>query len=138
MQLMPIGFEQADMCGAFLRDYLNENIAAGGIALYCSSYMRARQTAQRIYDNIKDVTGYPPLRCHESDFLIEQHHGFLDGLTDEERRERFPEHMLREDLHWSEGSKQFAPMFGGEMRVTVAHRVATFLDSVSGNIRIMV
>lgn len=130
VQLMPVGFQQADDCGAYLRDYLSDNPVEGGLALYCSSYMRARQTAQRIYDNISGITGSAPLRAHESDFLIEQHHGFMDGLTEAERLKLFPDYKKREDMHWINGSKQFAPMFGGEMRVTVAHRVATFLESV--------
>lgn len=130
IQLTELGFQQATGCGKFLHDYLTNNTLPGGIALYCSSYMRARQTAQRIYDEIKNLDGYSHLRADESDFIVEQHHGFVDGYSDEEKAELYPDHKQREDLHWQHGSKQFAPIYGGELRMQVTARANNFLNSV--------
>lgn len=122
----PIGFDQAEASSRFLAQFLIDHPLEGGISLYNSSYMRARQTAQRFYNNLQGLAGYPPLRPHESDLLIEQQHGYLDGLTDEEIDQLFPYHRAREDRHFKEGAKVFAPKLGGEPRNYVELRAKVF------------
>lgn len=84
---------------------------------YCSSLARARQTLTEILHSI----GQETLEITESDSLKEMNLGLLEGMTWEERRQKYPEIDLDEKL-----SLLQAPY--GESYQDVKKRCQTFIE----------
>ena len=127
--LTPRGWEQAHACGQFLKQYLAGLPDLSAVVFAHSSYNRARQTAQAVFDAIMPLPGRTRLRVEELDLLTEHHIGYLHGMPPEEIAREHPYLHARHQLHVAKGSYQFAPYHGGETRATVGHRAMTFLET---------
>ncbi len=130
IELTPKGWEQTLTSGQKLSTLFDqisqqrdEEIS---LAIYHSSYLRSRQSAQGTYQG--GLSAYSP-RVKEDDRLIEQVFGLGDGLTDEARGQRYPDYEEKSKLHLSYDSRQFvtrAPE--SETRTDVAQRGKLFID----------
>lgn len=124
IELTDNGKRQAKEAGTFLKEFLSrEN---GKVRLWHSPYTRARQTANLIFGEIKDL-----VESRKEHFLLcEQQHGLFDGLTDEERRDRYPaEQAAFEKCVKFEG--KFWPRYPlGESPFDVAVRVQQFFGTM--------
>ena len=105
--LTPQGVKQAKEAGK----WLIENVNGGKFdAYYCSTYVRARQTA-----------GYldlPDAKWHIRDYIREHDWGNLDAMTDEERWAKYPEAMKKREV-----SKFYFASPGGESLADMLLRV---------------
>lgn len=92
--LSATGHIQADEAGVFLRNFIDTGlgIVRPRIRLWCSPYMRTRQTADHIEEHIKDLI----VDRREHVNLVERQWGLYDGLTDEEMKTLYP----RESEHY--------------------------------------
>lgn len=123
IELSDAGHEQAKACGEFLRGYFERELgsvsAAPKIRLWHSPYQRTRQTAAHIYAACSDWF----LDRKEHLLLAEQQFGIFDGLSDQERAEKYPDfHAYYEKCKRFEG-KLWPKMPLGESRFEVAQRV---------------
>jgi 2,3-bisphosphoglycerate-dependent phosphoglycerate mutase len=112
--------------------------------LWHSPYNRTRQTAQEIYEactlpkeaQIFDSPNHDVLTStirregtsfffdkKEHFLLYEQQHGIYDGLSDDERKEQYPEEWAYYQKHKRDGGKVFAQLPLGESRIDVAQRI---------------
>lgn len=105
--LTPLGIEQAKAAGKWIR----ENIHGGKFdTYYCSTYIRARKTAGHLM--------LPDAKWYVRDYIREHDWGNLDGMTDEERREKYPEAMKKRDIN-----KYYFASPGGESLADMVIRV---------------
>jgi 2,3-bisphosphoglycerate-dependent phosphoglycerate mutase len=123
IELSDQGHEQAKACGAFLRGWFEQNLGTTGsrpkIRLWHSPYARTRQTAA----HIETACGDWLLDRKEHLLLAEQQFGIFDGLSDDERADRYPDfHAYYEKCKRFEG-KLWPKMPLGESRFEVAQRV---------------
>lgn len=138
IELTPAGREQAAAAGKFLSKYIEENLGMYGplgklmkkvglrpgvsyprIRMWHSPYERARQTAKIVFD-----------RCDlwltdkkEHLLLTEQRFGIFDGLSDEERAEKFPEYEQNYRKAKEANGKMWPKMPLGDSRMDVCQRV---------------
>ena len=126
IDLTPRGWDQALNCGAQLLKFLEENAPKGDVVIWHSSYNRARQTAQGIHESI----GLLVSDVRDADFLVEQHFGLADGLTDEQLREQFPLHADRMTMFRANNDRHFIAHPEGESRADVAMRCAILFGNI--------
>jgi broad specificity phosphatase PhoE len=131
LQRVPLtarGWQQALACGDFLAAFLE----AGGdltqrrIALWHSSYTRARQTAKGIFAAIERFDPY----VFERDTIVEISFGYATGMSDEEASKAFPhygEHLVSSK---QQRTKHFLESPNGESRADVGLKARIFFDSV--------
>lgn len=129
------GLKQA----AGVADWLNERV--GTARVWTSPYLRARQTAQVIYDKlaanpIHGPTWRPSLtsRVRAEDLLedialCEQQFGLFDGVPDWELATRFPEEHAHYQKYEQQKGRFYARMPLGESRFDVALRVQQIFDT---------
>lgn len=86
--LTPKGEEQAKAAGEWIKENIN-----GGVfdEYYASTYRRAKRTA--------GLLGLPNAIWHLRDYIREHDWGNLDVMTDEERREKYPDVMRNHDIN---------------------------------------
>jgi NAD+ kinase len=92
-RLTPLGVEQAQAAGLWLKENINEGVFDGN---FVSSYARARQTAGKL--------DLPEALWRVDDQLREQEWGMLDVMTDEERWKDYPHAMRLKKInpyYWS-------------------------------------
>jgi 2,3-bisphosphoglycerate-dependent phosphoglycerate mutase len=124
IELSEAGHEQAKAAGAFLREWFEHDLreADGSIPkvrLWHSPYTRTRQIA----DHVQAACGEWLLDRKEHLLLAEQQFGLFDGLSDQERAERYPDfHAYYEKCKRFEG-KLWPKMPLGESRFEVCQRV---------------
>lgn len=116
------GIMQAQQAGRFIEDYLENNgkRKKTKIRIWRSPYMRARDTSDIIYENIKDLVECPP---KELLHLAEQQYGLFDGLNREQKQDKFPEHTQHYNKHEEYNVRFYARQPMGESRYDVALRV---------------
>lgn len=113
-ELTEKGIAQSRRIGQKIR----RELQGKGISVYCSSLARARQTLQEILRCI----GQEDAVITESAFLKEMDLGLLEGLSWEERRQKYPEIDLDKKL-----SLLQAP--GGESFQDVKNRCLSFAEN---------
>jgi 2,3-bisphosphoglycerate-dependent phosphoglycerate mutase len=124
IELSDDGHEQARTCGAFLRGWFEQNLrgpdrSRAKIRLWHSPYTRTRQTA----DHLQAACSEWLLDRKEHLLLAEQQFGIFDGLSDDERADKYPDfHAYYEKCKRFEG-KLWPKMPLGESRFDVAQRV---------------
>jgi broad specificity phosphatase PhoE len=121
------GWQQAQGAGDFLARYLKENPDPVGVCLFTSSFLRARQTAQAIYNSLREA----PPKVSEYDWLVEQDFGIAQGYGDKQEawHEDFPAHGEHVKRHTDHGARHFAPKPSGESRADVTFRVQGAMQS---------
>lgn len=124
IELSDEGHEQAKACGTFVRGWFEQNLRDGEggvpkIRLWHSPYARTRQTADHLEAACRDW-----LHDRKEHLLLaEQQFGIFDGLSDDERADRYPDfHAYYEKCKRFEG-KLWPKMPLGESRFDVAQRV---------------
>jgi 2,3-bisphosphoglycerate-dependent phosphoglycerate mutase len=140
------GRAQADAAGVFLAKWLayggagytyqfgdvSRNLSPGlhvgsgklPFRLWQSPYLRARQTAEIILAAVKRETGaVPEFGVREHVNLAEQQFGLFDGLSDEDRKERYPAEQGHFQKCEDFEGEFWARMPLGESRFDVALRV---------------
>lgn len=133
ISLTEIGHAQAKKAGEVLADWiagrlLNSRLESlSSIRLWCGPYLRTRQTAQRIFETCRlSEGGKSPFLDEgpvESFMLHEQLFGIFDGLSDEERAEKYPSEWEHYQKCKSFEGKVWARPPGGESRMDVAVRI---------------
>ena len=118
------GHVQAGRCGEFLRGWLEQNLRGDDgslprIRLWHSPYERTRQTAAHIEAACTDLL----LDRKEHLLLAEQQFGIFDGLSDEERAQRYPDFFAYYEKCKRFEGKLWPKMPLGESRFEVAQRV---------------
>jgi len=118
------GKKQALSVGEFFVNYLNNLVYFQYMKtrLWYSTYKRTRQTAEIIFNKINKEKKFK-LDMKEHLLLAEQQFGLFDGLSDEERLEKFPD----EEGHYRKckafEGKMWPKMPMGESRFEVCQRV---------------
>lgn len=124
IELSDEGHAQARRCGEFLREWFEQKLrrpdgSMPKIRLWHSPYERTRQTATHIE---AECAGYL-LDRREHLLLAEQQFGLFDGLSDEERAERYPDFFAYYEKCKRFEGKLWPKMPLGESRFEVAQRV---------------
>lgn len=119
--LAPEGHRQARATGEAIAAWLKAQTDGGGTRIYCSPYLRTRETSAEIeaaltdaaikYDRIEELA------------LREIGFGLFDGLTDEELPKLYPREHAYYQKHVDFEGEFYAPMPLGESRAQVADRV---------------
>ena len=129
--LSPLGEQQADALGAWFADMAP---AESPEVVLCSSYLRARQTADRILAATCAAAALGAgarAACINDERLREKEFGILDRLTPLGVRNRYPE-LAEQRLHM--GKFYFRPP-GGESWCDVILRLRSFLDMLTREYR---
>lgn len=122
VKLTEKGYQQAKECGQFLYNQLGNGIIYGRVLdFFVSPYLRAKETARVIQSEITNKCYQIKLR--EFPNLVEQQFGLFDGLSEEERKEKF--------LHNHNTHQQQGIFFGkypqGESQFDVYLRIQSIL-----------
>ena len=126
IQLTHAGWFQALNCGTFFNSFFEKSSPQGQVALWHSSYMRARQTAQGIREGIVSrISQY-----REEDCLVEQKFGLTDGLEDSEWRSQFPDYARRQAVFHDSKARHFFGYPGGETRAEVSERCKIIFNNI--------
>lgn len=104
--LTPRGIEQAKITGAWIVSNINGGVFDG---YYCSTYKRAKRTA--------GFLGLPAAQWYVRDYLREHDWGNLDAMTNEERRQKYPDVMKLREIN-----RYYFSSPGGESLATVVIR----------------
>jgi 2,3-bisphosphoglycerate-dependent phosphoglycerate mutase len=116
--LSPQGCRQAEAAGRFLAQTL---ASASRVRILCSPYVRARQTSERIEQELAGAAVAFDRR--EAVELRELQFGLFDGIADEDLPQLFPREFEHYEKHKRFEGEFFAPMPLGESRCNVADRV---------------
>jgi 2,3-bisphosphoglycerate-dependent phosphoglycerate mutase len=131
--LAAAGFGQAAAAGAAFRDYIGSGdirIGRGGMRLWCSPYRRTIQTRDSFLDGFGPE--YRIFRDMRTDILLtEQRFGLFDGLSDEEKAERYPAEYRQFRMFANNGGKFYAKNPNGESRYDVCVRVRAFNGTIT-------
>jgi len=118
VELSPNGKEQAAAVGAHLAQTL---ATAQRIRIFCSPYVRARQTSAAIENALRSAGIEFDKR--EAIELRELQFGLFDGIADEDLPKRYPDEYGHYEKHKRFQGEFFAQMPLGESRCHVADRV---------------
>jgi broad specificity phosphatase PhoE len=126
--LTPVGWEQALACGRFLNAYLepDQDVGERRIAIWYSSFLRARQTAKGIFTALEPKISH----VYERDTMVEVSFGYADGLPESEVQKKFPEYWAQLKRAEAFRTKHFLASPNGESRASVASRVDLFIASL--------
>lgn len=130
------GAGQADKAGIFLENYISLSLKKRGVIsgakylltgkrdiekvrLWHSPYKRTRQTADIIFDRCSGVIGDKK----EHLLLAEQRFGVFDGLSDNQRKEKYPDFHENYEKSKNEGGKMWPKMPLGDSRFDVCQHV---------------
>lgn len=117
-ELTPKGIDQAIAAGAWIRN----NIHGGKFdGYFASTYRRARQTAG--YLHLPEGEKKPIWKLR--DYLREHDWGILDVMTDEKRREKYPDIMARKDVN-----PFYFPALSGESMAALTLRARVIIDTL--------
>jgi 2,3-bisphosphoglycerate-dependent phosphoglycerate mutase len=125
------GKMQAYATGENLAAYLAKNKALvdAGIRIWCSPYLRARETRDLLLDGMGAARDW--FRdSREHILLTEQNFGLFDGLSDDECREKYPDESRRFDLCIEYNGKFYSKPPEGESRYDVCVRVNQFFGTI--------
>ncbi|HSV95117.1 MAG TPA: histidine phosphatase family protein [Spirochaetia bacterium] len=86
--LTPLGEEQAKAAGDWIKKNINQGVFD---AYYASTYRRAKRTA--------GLLDLPNASWRLRDYIREHDWGILDVMTDEERREKYPDVMRNREMN---------------------------------------
>lgn len=121
------GLQQAAAMGRTVRELVGAG--APGFRLVCSPLGRARQTAERVAQEL----GYDPAAIAEERRLMEIAFGIWQGELEAELPQKFPElWRAREADKWN------VPVPGGESYALVAARLAAWLAEQPADARLIV
>ena len=118
--LSRLGELQATMAGKALRNLIDLD-AGTPLRIWTSPYMRARQTAARLREEL--TKKFPNLDLLDHINLREQEFGLFDGIPDEELATRYPVEHAHYALQEKFEGRFWARMPMGESRCDVATRV---------------
>lgn len=141
VELAPEGVRQASKAGRVLADHIRSigPDKEGGfhhrrIRLLVSPYKRTRQTAEGLREGLDAAE--LPYDILEDNLIREQSFGMFDGLTRDELRIKYPDHLAHYEKHVRFEGEFFASMPLGESRSMVCDRIrgvfGTILRDMSG------
>jgi broad specificity phosphatase PhoE len=143
------GWKQAEGAGKFLKYFLTlqptprayprskwarltswlsqKPYAPEGICLFTSSYLRARQTAQGVFNAIAHLNP----QVSEYDWLVEQDFGIAQGFNSDSQalHAAFPDYAPQLKQAREHSAVHWSPKPGGESRANVTFRAQSILQS---------
>ena len=127
------GNEQAILAGNGFADFLSQSphlsIDKQGIRLWCSPYLRTKQTRDGLLKGIGSASNIF-LDQREHILLTEQNFGLFDGLTNEECEEKYPEESRKYNLCADYNGRFYAKPPNGESRYDVCVRGHQFFGTI--------
>ncbi len=119
------GKDEADLCGKFLLDYINNNnINLDNAVLWVSPYERTRETA-------KIINKYLKLNNIKEDItLIEQRYGLFSDMEITDMKEKYTNEFEFYDKYYKNDGKFYAKLPQGESPYDVALRTKMFINTI--------
>ena len=132
------GENQGVMAGAALADYLDSISVTKGLKdqelafrLWCSSYVRTRRTRDKLREGFGEVRANRFWRdSRENIVLAEQNFGLFCGLTEQEKKERYPDIYEQFQLCEKYQGRFWAKPPNGESRYDVCLRVSQIFGTL--------
>ena len=119
------GKKQAYNAGVWFKNYCDENnVDLSKARIWRSPYLRTRQTSEEFNKSL----GITDVR--EDITLIEQQYGLFDSLSDEKRKELYPNEFEEYKRQIENKGKFYARLPMGESPYDVAIRIYQFLGTI--------